>query len=348
MITSSLKFAAQLCATLPATLCTTAFAQSPAPPATPAPQLIEKVMVSGEQPGPGMWKVSKGDNVLWIVGTFSPLPQKMTWRAKGIEAVIAKSKEILSQPRASVTAGKLGYFTTLMLLPAAIETKNNPDGATLKDVLPPEIYARWLIARDKYIDGYNTEDNDIERWRPLFAAAELYSSGLKRAGLSSTNVVWPVIRDAAKKYNVKIVDLNYEPTLNDPRGAVRELNKTRLDDVDCLVKTMARIETDIGNMRKGANAWAVGDIDVIRKLPADDQRAACEAIFRNAAFMKKLGQQDAFSQIENMWMAAADKALANNSVTLAVLPMGRLVAADGYIARLKAKGYVVREPDAEE
>ncbi len=315
---------------------------------TAAPEVMEKLVISGEQPGPGMWNVSKGGNVMWIVGTLSPLPQKMTWRAKNIEAVIAQSKEVLSQPGASVTASKLGYITTLLLLPAAIETKKNPDGATLKDVLPPDIYARWLISRDKYIDGYNTEDNDIERWRPMFAAAELYSSGLKRAGLSSSNVVWPVIRDAAKRHGVKITEVNFEPTLNEPRAAVRELNKTRLADVDCLVKTMEKIETDIGNMRKRANAWAVGDIDVLRKTPADDQRAACEAVFRNASFMKKLGQQDLLSQIENTWMDAAEKALSTNTVTVAVLPIARLVAADGYIARLKAKGYAVKEPDAEE
>ena len=43
---------------------------------------LDEVLVTGERPGPAMWKVSKGDHTLWIMGTLSPLPSKMTWRSK--------------------------------------------------------------------------------------------------------------------------------------------------------------------------------------------------------------------------------------------------------------------------
>jgi hypothetical protein len=46
-------------------------------------------------------------------------------------------------------------------------------------------------------------------------------------------------------------------------------------------------------------------------------------------------------------MAAAESALKRNASTLAVLPIGRLVAADGYLARLRANGYAVEAPDPE-
>jgi hypothetical protein len=38
------------------------------------------VVVSGAQPGPGLWKVAKGDHVMWVLGTQSPLPKHMQWR----------------------------------------------------------------------------------------------------------------------------------------------------------------------------------------------------------------------------------------------------------------------------
>jgi hypothetical protein len=60
---------------------------TPVAPATPpAPQTpaetatLETVLVTGEQPGPGLWKISRGDHVLWILGAQYPLPKKMTWR----------------------------------------------------------------------------------------------------------------------------------------------------------------------------------------------------------------------------------------------------------------------------
>src|SRR5690242_7710009 len=62
------------------------------PQATPSPtESMDEVVVSGEQPGPGLWKVTKGSHTLWILGTLTPLPQKMTWRSREVERVVAKS-----------------------------------------------------------------------------------------------------------------------------------------------------------------------------------------------------------------------------------------------------------------
>ena len=50
---------------------------------------LPTIVVSGEQPGPGLWKVTSGDHVLWILGTLSPLPKNMHWQPKDVEAAIA-------------------------------------------------------------------------------------------------------------------------------------------------------------------------------------------------------------------------------------------------------------------
>ncbi|MEQ1516776.1 MAG: TraB/GumN family protein [Usitatibacteraceae bacterium] len=313
------------------------------------PVVLETMAVSGEQPGPGLWKVSNGDHVLWIVGTQTPVPQKMTWRAKGIEAVVAQSQEILSPPSMSVSMKQIGWFTALTMLPSALQVRKNPDDAMLKDIVPPELHARWVVLRDKYIDSYdiNDEEKNIEGWRPMFAALELYRKAINKSGLTSVNPVWPLIRDAAKKHNVKITEVKYEPAISEPRAALKELRTTRLADVDCFAKTIERIESDLSAMRVRANAWARGDIDAIRKTPAVDQRAACEAAVRDASFMKTLGTQNASAEVEAMWLGAAESALKNSKVALAVLPIAQVVSKDGYVAKLRARGYVVEEPDAE-
>ena len=309
--------------------------------------VLDRMLVSGEQPGPGMWKVIKGDHTLWIIGTQTPVPQKMTWRAKGLEAVIAQSQEILSEPSAGVSMKQIGYFTALTMLPSALQIRKNPDDATLKDLVPAELHARWLVVRDKYIDSYtiNDEEKNIENWRPMFAAVELYRKAISKSGLTSASPVWPVIREAASKYKVKITQVRYEPAISEPRAALKELRSTRLADVDCFAKTVERIETDLAAMRVRANAWATGDINAIRNLPQTDQRAACEAAIRNASFMKTLGTQDLLKQIEITWLNAAEATLKNNSVALAVLPMAQIISPDGYVAKLRAKGYMVEEPE---
>ena len=310
--------------------------------------MLEKMIVSGEQPGPGMWKVSKGNHVLWIVGTQTPVPQKMIWRAKGLEAIVAQSQQVIAEPSIAISIKQIGYFRALTMLPSAMQVRKNPDDAMLKDIVPAGLYARWQVVRDKYIDQYNLtdEENDIERWRPMFAALELYRKAINKSGLTSASPVWPVIRNAANKHKVKITEVKFEPAINDPRGALKELRASRLADIDCFAKTIERIETDLAAMRIRANAWATGDIDAIRKLPATDQRAACEAAIRDASFMKTLGTQNLPAQVENMWLAAAEAALKNDAVALAILPIGRLVATDGYLAKLKARGYAVEEPES--
>lgn len=327
-----------------------ALAQSvalPVPTHPAAPVVLEQMLVSGEQPGPGMWKVSKGDNTLWIIGTQTPVPEKMKWRAKGLEAIVAQSQEILTEPSASVSVKQIGYFTALFMLPSALQVRRNPDDATLKEIVPAELHARWLVLRDKYIDAYNIndEEKDIERWRPMFAALELYRKAISKSGLTSSSPVWPVIREAASKHKVKITAIKFEPTIKEPRAALKELRATRLADVDCFAKTIERIESDLVAMRTRANAWATGDVGVIRNLPTVDQRAACEAAVRDASFVKTLGAQNVLAQVEAMWITAAETALRDNKVTLAVLPIARLTSRDGYLSKLRAKGYMVEEPD---
>lgn len=327
-----------------------AFAASAASPtasvAAPA-VVLEQIVVSGEQPGPGLWKVTKGDHTLWILGTQTPVLQKMTWRAKGLEAIIAQSTEILTEPSAGVSAKQIGYFTMLTMLPSAFQLRRNPDDATLKDLVPPDLHARWVVLRDKYIDSYtiNDEEKNIENWRPMFVALELYNKAINKSGLTTASPVWPVIRAAASKHKVKITQLRYEPTISEPRAALKELRSTRLADVDCFAKTIERIETDLASMRIRANAWAAGDINAIRSLPVLDQRAACEVAIQKASFMKTLGTQDLLTQIENMWLNAAEAAIKNNKVALAVLPIGRIVSTDGYVAKLRSRGYSVEEPE---
>ena len=136
-----------------------------------------------------------------------------------------------------------------------------------------------------------------------------------------------------------------EPTISNPRAAINELKTSRLTDTDCFAKTIDRIETDLALMRTRANAWATGDINAIRALPTSDQRAACEAAINSASFMKMLGIQNIQAQQQNAWLKAAELALANNSVTLAILPIEQMLKVDGYLAILRARGYSVQEPD---
>jgi hypothetical protein len=321
------------------------FAQVTAPP-------VEELIIVGEQPGPGMWKVTKGNNTLWVIATHTPVPQNMKWRAKGIKEIVASAQEVLSAPSAGVSTKQMSFLATLALIPAlpmAMEGRKNPDGVRLKELIAPEIYARWLVLRDKYIYENNTDDEsqDIERWRPVFAALELYSQAIKRNGMTQTSPVWKTVSEEAAKSKVKITSVGFDAPITNAYSAIRDLNKSRLDDIDCFTKTIDRIDAEIGVMRKRANAWARGDVDVLRGLPWQDQREACSSAIRDAGFVQKLGLKDITLQIEKAWLDQAEKSLANNAVTVAVLPLADVLSKTTYLAKLSAKGYTVIDPTAQ-
>lgn len=300
----------------------------------PAP---EKILVVGQRPGPGLWKVSKGDHVLWVFGTYSPLPKKMEWRSHEVEAILAKSQEFIWPP-----SPKVPYFQIARALPFAIGADKNPGDATLKDVLPPDVYARWIPLRDKYIYDHNR----IERRRPLFAAGDLFGNALDKNGLANGRAVTEAIFKIAKKNKLKITEPKVDLSIDSPVKSVRNFKKSSLEDVQCFSKTIERLETDIDAMRIRANAWARGDLETIRKLVFADGGEACHAAVMNSAIMKDQPDiQTLDARLQQAWVTAAEQAVATNASTFAIMTLKRILDPKGPIADLQAKGYHVEAPE---
>ena len=318
------------------------FAQAPvAPPAKEEIPItdLDLMVVSGAQPGPGMWKVTKGDHVLWILGTLSPLPKKMEWQSRDVEAVIAQAQEVLSSPGVALNV-KIGFFQGLMLAPKLIGIRKNPGGASLQQKVPADMYARWLPLKRKYIGN----DHGIETWRPLFAAIKLYDDAIAKSGLTKRSDIDSVIKAAIKRNKVKVTAPMVKLVIDDPKAAVNEFRASSMDDVECFDKTMRRLETDLDTMVARANAWAVGDIETLRQLPHANQMDACVKATTEAGFARKRGFGDIDARVQQLWLTDAEAALAKNQVTFATLEMPELLRPGGYLASLQARGYSVEAP----
>ena len=133
-------------------------------------------------------------------------------------------------------------------------------------------------------------------------------------------------------------------SIAEPKRALKEFSAASLNDLQCFEKTLDRIQGDLDNMAARANAWAVGDINLLRDLPSNSQFAACSAAFTEAALARKYGINDLSQQVERKWMSVAESALARNTSTFAMLPISELLKTDGYMAKLQAKGYEVQAP----
>lgn len=303
--------------------------------------VLEEVLVTGQQPGPGLWKVTRqGDasgNVLWILGNYSPLPKKLSWRSTELEGVLAASQAVLAPVSVDASAGPLGGIT---LLPSLIGVRHNPGDKRLQEVVPPDLYARWLPLKARYLGN----DDGVEQWRPIFAAQELYSAALKDRQLVPYDGVWPAVKKLARKARVPIVEPEIELKVDKARSSIKEFKTTPLDDVECFARTLRRLESDLDLMRERANAWAVGDVARLKALAPVERASACIGVVLDSSFVQERGYGDILRRVKSTWVQAAEQALATHSSTVAVIPLAEILKPDGYVAELRSRGYVVTDP----
>ena len=155
----------------------------------------EQVLVVGQRPGPGLWKVSRDDHVLWVFGTYAPLPEKMQWRSREVETIIAQSQELPRAPGMALSVGWMDTLNILTALPSLIGAGKNVNGERLQEVVPADVHLRWTALRAKYIGN----DDSGESLRPIFAASMLIDKAIAISGLTNATQIEKRIEAIAKK-----------------------------------------------------------------------------------------------------------------------------------------------------
>ena len=299
--------------------------------------VLAPVVVSGSNPVPGMWKVTHGDHVLWLLGTLSPLPADINWNSKHIGSVLAKSQEVLAPPKAKL---RLGLFQRMTAIPLVYSAVKNQAGTNLIDILPKTMYSRWLRMNAKYDNG----EERLNGYRPLFVAHVLYDNFLKKNGFDKPGRIDETVLDMAKASGVKVVKPIYEFSVEKPSNYVRDVISQE-DGIECLSEVLNLAESGMDTMRSRADAWAVGDLDVLNGLPFV-KMDVCLRTNGNPKILHQYGLDNLPMRAREVWMDEAGRALEDNSMTFAFLPIGLIYEPDGYLEMLRAKGYQVTRPGA--
>ncbi len=298
-----------------------------------------RVEVVGVLPGPGFWRVSKGEHSLWILGSVKPVPKNMQWETIKLERKLAESQALIAPPSVNFDAN-VGFFSKLGLIPSLFKARKNPDGKTLQQILPAPAYARWQVMKAKYIGN----DKDIEQWRPIFAAQELYEQAVKKSGLENRNMAWPKAKDIAEDADLPIIRPELKISIADPKKFIKEFSRNALSDTACFEQTMNTIERDVQFMAQRAALWADGKVSQLRQISFTNQSEACLEAMLGSGMAQKNGWGDIQQRAETLWLQSAEQAIANNVSSVAIINMADLIKPNGYLAQLQAKGYRVQEP----
>ena len=326
-------------AVIPALLLTSLISASEVAPEPAQPAMLEEVVVSGAQPGPGLWRVERDGHELWILGTLTPLPRKMQWVADEVQETVARSQEVVLGPQADLRM-KGGALRGLFLLPAALGARNNPDDAKLVDVVPAADYARWTVLKAKHIG----RSKSVEKRRPIFAAWRLYEEALEDSGLSLEVPVAKVVERAAKRNDVPLTRPEISIMLDKPGETLKDFARNPLDDLGCFRGTMDQVEKDLGTLQARANAWATGDFEAMRSLDYTDPSRECLDAVLEAGFARRSGIDDLEQRLRDAWLESIESALGKNDTSFAILPMSLLLRDDGWLAPLRERGYAIETP----
>jgi hypothetical protein len=290
---------------------------------------MEVVLVLGQQPGPGLWKVTSGDHVMWILGEISPYPRKVKWTSKRFERLLGNSQELLLDYSGFWRAD---HTDTRRLAMAELL----PNGVQLKDVISPSLYAKFEATARRF------DARGLEELRPFAATNRLVVSAMDSMDMKAFSARFTAAQ-LARKRHLKVTyfsapELPFEDRLK---------NWQQDANTVCLEQLLATIGDGGAGVRRLANAWSVGDIGALRQLvptysfSRDGFRSgACAAAMhggeRQAADYKRKRTRS--------WLNQAKRALRNNARTIAVVPMSELFSSDGYLVALRAEGYEIEEP----
>jgi uncharacterized protein YbaP (TraB family) len=291
------------------------------------PPLMEELVVTGERTGPGMWHVHRGAAQVWILGSMSPLPKGITWRATQVEKVLDGAGQALVQK-----PFEIGIARILWLLITERSVLMVRGGKRLKDVLPAELHARFAAQRAKYTN----DANKWERFRPLIAAAFLQQAAFHQAGLSTRLDLGAAVRTLAKKHRVRVEEVKIAG-VGDVMDALKVLPPAT--ENACVDASLVTVERDLPRLLDRAQAWASGNIERIGKLREPAEVDACRA-----ALDSGMGAADLIARIRRTWVGTIEKYLQTPGVTLVVLNMDMLLEPGGVLDELRSLGYDVDAP----
>jgi len=308
----------------------------------------EVIVVTGHLPGPPLWKVSNGDNVLWIFPSFAPIPKRMQWDSTRVERVLAEAGVYLIQPTVgiSLSAKSMGLRNLRDSIRREDRLSHMPNDEKLQGVLSPELYERFAALKARYFP----KNDEIEELRPLFAMQSMRNEVQQEAGLASAGAIFDQIEKLARR-NRKLqrIDtsaigefkLEYDESVERMEALMNSLPPDK--ERDCFELELRRMETDLDAIKRRANEWANGRIGEFRAVQLRTGDNPCLTMFSTSSEGEVL--KDLTRQSQEKWLSGAEDGLTHDRTSFAVLDINDLLNEDGLLAKLAAKGYSVRAPD---
>ena len=159
------------------------------------------------------------------------------------------------------------------------------------------------------------------------------------------NFVSERVSKLAKKAKLETVQPNIKIFFDDPKQALKEFNTTDLEDVECFARMLDRVDGEIEQMKLRANAWAVGEVEILRQLTITNTFRPCANAVLESKVAERYGLGDIEQRLREVWLEKAEETISQHERSFALLPISLVAGEDSYLAELTARGYRVEAPN---
>jgi uncharacterized protein YbaP (TraB family) len=295
-----------------------------AQPADPVPVWTEiETIQTQARPGPAVWRVTRGESEVWILGTVASLPKTLDWNRQYVSELIDGAKVVLTPPGAAV-----GIGDGVWLLITYGNRLSLPRGQALEALMTPELRARFVALRTSL-------GRDESRYRtdsPFRAGIRLVNDFLDKRGLTGR----PGIADIADDKDVPVRPAGKGDSAYD---AIKEVLTLPVDkQMVCLDQMVDEIDYQSRHAESAARAWAIGDIRAI-KANLSDRPDLMDCIGAMAGTMAALRARNSAATAQ-----AIETALTQKGKTILMLGTRELLRKDGVLERLEKRGLTIEGP----
>jgi hypothetical protein len=285
--------------------------------ADPEAVVVAELVIRAPVAGPAWWAVRRDEAVVQIMGLpDQPLPRGLAWEQTVFERRLASADALILPVAAS--AG-LGDVPALLRLRRELRSQ-----APLEDGLSPPLRARFIAARE----SLRRPASRYAAWGPLFAGQKLVDDFHRQAGTKPGEPM-ATIRTLARRAKVPARPAANYRAVAILGPAIGELTPEAGEA--CLTDAVTEVEAGAGRLTDAAKAWAAGDVAGVLAGPRGFGRCL-RLLSGGEALWRRTVEQQA---------DAVEAALTQPGRTVAVMSIRSLVARDGVLDRLRARGFTV-------
>ena len=273
---------------------------------------IEEVIVSGRRPGPPLWRIENGENILWVFAVVPTMPKSFEWDSSAIEHVMAESQQYFPLIERSVFASILNPIKAIGMLRRFNKLKKIPDERTMEDYLPAQEYEKFSILKAQYAPN----NKKIEKLTPVFAADELFQGAKREYGLVSAHKISKAISKLAKKNKLETTKIKAREQIESKPIFEAIENLSDAEHSKCLSLVMSTLDDQIDSLVNYALLWTDGDPQALIDNSIPSLQESCSQFFLDSEQAQRI-----IRQTEEAWLNETQKAIENNTSSFAVLAL---------------------------